>query len=87
MAPSPATPAASTAFPVVCDGQQNQVGWAIDAGVKFNLQGWGGMFGAGDDLIVTGVYTQSAVWYSGLPGRDVGRERPDQRQRSADVSR
>ena len=54
------------AFPVVCNGQQNHVGWAIDAGVKINLQGWGGMFAAGDDLIVTGVYSQSAVWYSGL---------------------
>ena len=55
------------AFPVVCNGgQQNHVGWAIDAGVKINLQGWGGMFGAGDDLLLTGVYSQSAVWYSGL---------------------
>ena len=54
------------AFPVACNGQQNHVGWAIDAGVKINLQGWGGMFGAGDDLILTGVYSQSAVWYSGL---------------------
>jgi len=54
------------AFPVVCDGTQQKVGWAIDAGVKINLQGWGGMFGTGDDLIVTGVYSQSAVWYSGL---------------------
>ena len=54
------------AFPVVCNGQQNHVGWAIDAGVKINLQGWGGMFAAGDDLLLTGVYSQSAVWYSGL---------------------
>jgi hypothetical protein len=54
------------AFPVVCNGQQNHVGWAIDAGVKINLQGWGGMFAAGDDLVLTGVYSQSAVWYSGL---------------------
>ena len=54
------------AFPVACNGEQNHVGWAIDAGVKINLQGWGGMFGTGDDLIVTGVYSQSAVWYSGL---------------------
>jgi hypothetical protein len=56
----------TAAFPVACNGQQNHVGWAIDAGVKINLQGWGGMFGTGDDLIVTGVYSQSAVWYSGL---------------------
>ena len=54
------------AFPVVCNGQQNHVGWAIDAGVKINLQGWGGLFAAGDDLVLTGVYSQSAVWYSGL---------------------
>ncbi|HEY5205901.1 MAG TPA: porin [Roseiarcus sp.] len=54
------------AFPVTCNGQQNHVGWAIDAGVKINLQGWGGMFAAGDDLLLTGVYSQSAVWYSGL---------------------
>ena len=56
----------TVAFPVACNGEQNHVGWAIDAGVKINLQGWGGMFGSGDDLIVTGVYSQSAVWYSGL---------------------
>ena len=56
----------TAAFPVACNGQQNHVGWAIDAGVKINLPGLGGMFGAGDDLIVTGVYSQSAVWYSGL---------------------
>ena len=24
-------------------------------------------FGAGDDALLTGSYTQSAVWYSGLP--------------------
>ena len=24
-------------------------------------------FGAGDDSILTGSYTQNAVWYSGLP--------------------
>ena len=28
---------------VVCDGQQSKVGWALDAGVKINLQGWGGI--------------------------------------------
>jgi Porin subfamily len=56
----------TAAFPALCDGQQNHVGWAIDAGVKINLQGWGGMFAAGDDLLLTGVYSQSAVWYSGL---------------------
>jgi hypothetical protein len=53
---------------VICDGgQHGQVGWGIDAGVKVNLGGWGGLFGAGDDFLITGSYTQSAVWYSGLP--------------------
>ena len=56
------------AFTVVCDGgQHDHVGWALDAGVKINLQGWGGMFAAGDDIVLTGVYSQNAVWYSGLP--------------------
>ena len=31
--------------------------------MKFNLPS----FGAGDDVIITGAYTQNAVWYSGLP--------------------
>ena len=31
--------------------------------MKFNLPS----FGAGDDVILTGSYTQNAVWYSGLP--------------------
>jgi Porin subfamily len=36
--------------------------------VKWNLTGWMGNFwGAGDDIILTGVYSQNAVWYSGLP--------------------
>ena len=55
---SPASPSATR--------QESKVGWAIDAGVKFNLTGWG-FFGAGDDIILTGVYSQNAVWYSGLP--------------------
>ncbi len=46
----------------VCDGMQNKVGWAIDAGVKVNLPS----FGAGDDLIVSGAYSQSAMLYSGI---------------------
>ena len=49
-----------TAF---CNSQHQQVGWGVDAGVKVNLPS----FGAGDDFLVTGSYTQSAVWYSGLP--------------------
>jgi hypothetical protein len=46
-----------------CNAQHNQVGWAVDAGVKINLPS----FGAGDDALLTGAYSQSAVWYSGLP--------------------
>ena len=48
-----------------CLRRDEKVGWAVDAGVKINLR-WV-MFGAGDDIIVTGAYSQSAVWYSGLP--------------------
>ncbi len=46
-----------------CNFQHNQIGWGVDAGVKINLPS----FGAGDDALITGSYTQSAVWYSGLP--------------------
>jgi hypothetical protein len=46
-----------------CNAFHNQIGWGIDAGVKVNLPS----FGAGDDALITGSYTQSAVWYSGLP--------------------
>ena len=46
-----------------CNAQHNQIGWGIDAGVKINLPS----FGAGDDALLTGSYTRSAVWYSGLP--------------------
>jgi hypothetical protein len=53
---------------VPCNAYHQQVGWAVDAGVKVNLTGWwGGFWGAGDDFLVTGAYSQSAVWYSGLP--------------------
>ncbi len=48
---------------VPCEASHEQVGWGVDAGVKINLPS----FGAGDDFLVTGSYTQSAVWYSGLP--------------------
>ena len=48
---------------VACNAQHEQIGWGIDAGVKINLPS----FGAGDDALLTGSYTQSAVWYSGLP--------------------
>ena len=47
---------------VTCNGQETKTGWGIDAGVKINVPS----FGAGDDFLVTGSYTQSAVWYSGL---------------------
>jgi hypothetical protein len=50
-----------------CAASESKVGWGVDAGVKFNLQGFGGLFAAGDDILFTGSYTQNAVWYSGLP--------------------
>jgi hypothetical protein len=46
-----------------CGASEGKVGWAIDAGVKFNLPS----FGTGDDIVLTGVYSQNAMWYSGLP--------------------
>jgi Porin subfamily len=46
-----------------CNFTHTQVGWGIDAGVKVNIP----QMGAGDNFLVTGSYTQSAVWYSGLP--------------------
>jgi hypothetical protein len=50
-----------------CNGENNQIGWAVDAGVKINLQPWNsGIFAAGDDFVVTGAYSRSATWYSGL---------------------
>jgi Porin subfamily len=51
----------------LCDATESKVGWAIDAGVKINLPSWGGIFADGDDILLTGVYSQNAVWYSGLP--------------------
>jgi Porin subfamily len=51
----------------VCGAGEGKVGWGIDAGVKVNLQGWNGIFAAGDDILFTGSYTRNAVWYSGLP--------------------
>ena len=54
--------ACGTLVAAICDGQQNKVGWAVDAGLKVNLPS----FGAGDDFVVTGAYTQSAIWYSGI---------------------
>ena len=46
-----------------CNATESKVGWGIDAGLKWNLPS----FGAGDDVILTGAYTQNAAWYSGLP--------------------
>ena len=50
--------------------------------VKVNLPS----FGDGDDVILTGAFTQNADLVLRLAGGDVGRERPGQRQRPADVS-
>ncbi len=41
----------------------NKWGWALDAGVSFNLPS----FGAGDQFLITGAYSQNATWFSGLP--------------------
>jgi hypothetical protein len=41
----------------------NKWGWAIGAGVSFNLP----MLGAADKLALQGTYTQNAIWYSGIP--------------------
>ena len=45
----------------ICDGSESKVGWALDAGVKFNLPWY-----PGDTFLLTGAYSQNAVWYSGL---------------------
>ena len=45
------------------NASKTTTGWGVDAGVKFNLPS----FGAGDNFLLTGAYTQNAVWYSGLP--------------------
>ena len=52
-----------TGSTVTCNSQQTKTGWGIDAGVSFNLP----QFGAGDVIGFTGSYTQSAIWYSGIP--------------------
>jgi hypothetical protein len=50
-----------------CNAQETKTGWGIDAGVKFNLPSiWGGFWATGDTFLVTGAYSQSAVWYSGM---------------------
>jgi hypothetical protein len=55
--------ACGSLFDVACNASETKVGWGLDAGVKFNLPS----FGAGDNILFTGAYTQNAVWYSGLP--------------------
>ncbi len=48
-----------------CNAEEQKVGWAVDAGVKLNLQPWG--FGAaGDTFVLSGAYSKSAIWYSGI---------------------
>jgi hypothetical protein len=42
---------------------QKTWGWGVDSGVSFNLP----QFGAGDEITVTGAYTEHAAWFSGLP--------------------
>ena len=37
-------------------------GWAVDAGVQFNIPSF-----AGASIGVTGVWSQNATWYSGIP--------------------
>ena len=44
-----------------CDGSESKVGFALDAGVKFNLP-----WNPGDTFLLTGAYSQNATWYSGL---------------------
>jgi hypothetical protein len=45
-----------------CNASENKVGWALDAGVKFNVPWY-----PGDNFLITGAYSQNATWYSGLP--------------------
>jgi hypothetical protein len=41
----------------------NKWGWGIDGGLSFNVP----QIGAGDKFAIQGVYTQNALWYSGIP--------------------
>jgi hypothetical protein len=41
----------------------DRTGWGVLGGVKFNLP----TFGPGDNFQIQGVYTENAVWYSGIP--------------------
>jgi hypothetical protein len=42
---------------------QNTWGFGVLGGVKFNIP----QFGPGDNLQIQGVYTENAIWYSGIP--------------------
>jgi len=52
-----------TVTSLINGAQERTWGWGIDAGVSINVP----QFGAGDEWTVTGVYTEHAAWYSGLP--------------------
>jgi hypothetical protein len=41
----------------------DKAGWGVLGGVKFNLP----TFGPGDNFQLQGVYTENAIWYSGIP--------------------
>ena len=61
------TPCGVPGAGVVCNGSEQKVGWAVDAGIKLNVAPWfGPTTGPGDYALLTGAYSQSAVWYSGL---------------------
>ena len=49
----------------VTDGlfTEDKWGWGVPGGVKINAPS----LGAGDNLVVEGVWTRNAVWYSGIP--------------------
>ena len=49
-----------------CDASESKVGWGLDAGVKFNLPWY-----PGDNFLVTGAYSQNAVWYAGMGGGEM----------------
>ncbi len=55
------------AAPVNCDFQHTQIGWGLDAGVKVNLP----FLGDSDNVLLTGAYSQSAVWYGGMGGGEM----------------
>jgi len=44
---------------LACNGSEDKVGWGLDAGVSFYLP-WRSFF------LLTGAFSESAVWYSGL---------------------